>query len=257
LREPKKTISKSRFQKLLECGIAFKFNYIDKIPGLWGLNPLIGIAIHDFQEIVFEHWFINGVLPEWDHVKHIPVQLFDAVIKGKKLKFNQEQSAKGEVATIAYYRNIMTDCCEFYLSDIAPKLTPTDMEKEVRVVRGDYEIYSRFDLLQENGFRDLKTMGKLTKPNVNMQYGFYALAYLQEFGKMPEIYQDTLVFKKSGISYHPFKVNVTEKHLKIAEYMIVYYQDLMKNKHFVCAPEYSNSCTSTQCGYWNICDYHF
>lgn len=257
MRELKKTISKSRFQQLLDCGIAFKFHYIDKIPGLWGIKPVIGFAIHDFQEIVFEYWFINGVLPEWNHVKHIPVQLFDASIKGKKLKFNQAETAKGEIATIAYYRNIMTDCCEFYLSDIAPNITPTDLEKKIRITRGEYEIYSRLDILQVGGFRDLKTMGKLTKPKVTMQYGFYALAYLEEFGKMPEIYQDTLVFKKSGISYHPFKINITEKHLVIAENMIIYYQKIIKNEHFVCASEYSNSCTTTQCAYWNICDYHF
>lgn len=264
MEQKKQYISASRIKKYWQCGYNYYLYYIREIRKPPGTNLVFGSALHYLAQKILIEKCRNSRIMKYEEIEPYVEIAWGKQKQDRGIKFSKEEEIKGEKKVESELIETLKTCVIIYLDEFAPIIQPINewhIEREVMLeIEGfNYDIKCIFDVIEEDGFRDLKS-AKVT-PNQssidkNSQYTFYALAFEKTQGLEPKIWQDTVVKLKKPKGTTLLSSRTVDDYNVLIQRMEIYVEALEKGV-FIPASETDFMCSEKMCDYWENCKYRY
>jgi len=226
------------------CGVKFYYNYIEGRPAPATIPMIVGSAVHkgieyDLTNVIRknEHVDINQLLDVVSH--HYDDRLIE-IEEGDKLK-GKDNAIKMIKLWYNHFKNNYSNIKE--------------VEKKISIeMVGIPKIRGRIDIVEEGTITDIKTgftHKTIEDANSSTQLTIYSLAYLAEYGKLPNLQFDSITI--NSIQRIPTYRNADSLKATI-KYIQQIWEAIQKG---IFIPTYPDNpmCSKQNCEYWNICQY--
>lgn len=184
-----KNLSVSKMEKYLQCPLAFKYQYVDKIPQLSSWTPLGGRVVHALIEAALREYAKTERYPDWKTMDDRYLAAWDDEVKeeeGRDYFLGWRDDPKDPMEKVKVEcRPLVRIAREGALEQIRPWMIGNDPVVEYRIDLelpseiGPFKLVGFIDLLDASG---ILTDWKTTKNEVSgrakkgwLQFGAYAL----------------------------------------------------------------------------------
>jgi hypothetical protein len=176
-------LSWSRLSQLSKCGQAYRYRYIDRVPEVWGLAPLVGRVVHRAVESDLRAKMDAGALLAPDAVRAEVEDAAKAELSTSEWKIDGVY--EGMTASDARAR-ATNDAHLMALTHhelLAPRMNPTGIELRVEIPASEalpVPFIGVIDVLDGEMIRDTKTTAKAPSADVatsSEQLTAYELLY--------------------------------------------------------------------------------
>ena len=235
----------------------FDLKYNQGLPSYSNYGFAMGNTGHGFQEQVISYKSINRVLPEWDKVNHLPGEIFEAMVKSRKIKLKKKELEKGLQHTHEKYKEMAFRGCEAYYYEIAPNINAVGIEETIFIkLEGlKYKLQAKLDIREAKSIRDLKFKTKNEKPKPSLQFTIYSIAHYVKYGFYPQFIQDTVVILVKSVNAYSEEVKITDSHVKRAINIVSRFEDCYEKGVYLPAAEAGWWCTH-DCDYIDYCEHY-
>lgn len=167
---PIRNLSVSKIEKFLQCPLAFKYRYIDKIPeaSVWVLHS--GKVVHAVIEHALRAFVRTGAYPDWKTLDDMFLPTWENMKKEEEEKptfIGWQHSDIPEDQMIQQYRSLVKVAREDALPKISPWMIGDDaviehrIDLELNSEVGPFKLLGFIDLLDASGvLMDWKTTAK-------------------------------------------------------------------------------------------------
>lgn len=176
-------LSWSRLSQLSKCGQAYRYRYIDHVPEVWGLAPIVGRIVHRAVESDLRSKMDTGALLAPDAVRAEVEDSAKAELSTSEWKI--DGAYEGMTASEARAR--ATDDAHrmalAYHEQIAPRVNPTGIELRVEIPASEalsVPFIGVIDVIDGETIRDTKTTSKAPSADIaesSEQLTAYELLY--------------------------------------------------------------------------------
>lgn len=249
---PKEHLSVSQINCYMRCPAQYKFRYVDGLI-LPPKTPLTkGKSVHKGIEHNYSQKIETRQDVKLSEVQEVTAAEFESL--RDETDFDKSDPGKVKDETVS----LVT----LYHNEIAPKVQPVAVEKEVVVEfeNADYKLLGYIDVLDEEGFiRDTKTASKSpseAEVNKSLQLTAYSMAHRTLFGTEEKgVKLDYLVQNKT-----PKVVQLEGRRTQRDIERFLKTMGIIAHaiRSGVFYPNENNYlCGHEKCGYWNICRKEF
>lgn len=259
-RLPSGAFSHSQYDLYKQCGRAYAYRYLERVPRVPGAAIARGVALHAGVEHVLRAKMLHVPLPGIEEVRQVVSDRFEAEAKDVVWDDDLPQHA---------VKGIVMRALETYLVHAVPKLNPVAVEKGFAVKWGSVPIVGWIDLIDEVPFIDLppgvedgvvpmkrvvvdmkttnKTWGQ-SKVDIHPQLTLYAAVE-----GVPDVRIDQLVLLKRGPVYDPVASTRTARDVEVLREDLEETTGLIRGGIFPkCALDHWR-CGEKYCEYWALC----
>lgn len=262
---PVKGLSVSKIEKFLQCPLAFKYQYVDKIPQPSSGIVLAGRVVHDVIEYALRQWAKTGSYPDWQTMDDLFLPTWERKIReeeGKRWFIGWQWDPEDpEEKLKAECRPLVRLAREEALPKLRPMITENGPVVEYRVDLefksdvGPFSTLGYIDLLDDTGLlSDWKTTKKVSGKAKKgwLQAASYSFWVYPTIGE--EVVRAQKIFLVRGddphIEYAPTEVGPSHRawFAKIAA-------EVWKSIHYGVYPARSEGwwCNPKFCGFYGPC----
>lgn len=198
-------ISASQLSTYWSCGYSWYLRYVEKKKYSPATHLVFGSVLDKIANKILIKKAQTGLILSYDQVEPHIEKIWQQQINNRGIRFSYAEQEEGVEKVTEKLIAALHLCTKIYISEVALKIIPLteyDVQREVRLeIEGyKYDILLYYDVIEELGFRDLKTSKK--KPsqqalNAKEQYTIYSLAFEKEKGFEPIIWEDTIIKNKT------------------------------------------------------------
>lgn len=253
-------LSYSQISMYLTCGMSYYYRYCENIVSPPGIALLKGSAVHkgiernNLQKIV-----TRKDLKKKDIVD-MSVAALDDRIKKEGLFLDDEEKTIGKKQIIGKAKDSIVSIGGLYADEVAPTIMPTRVEHTVDIdIPDSLPVRAVMDCIDDQkNIHDYKVTGRSKNQgdvDNSLQLTFYAMAYKQEFGELPNGLSFDCLVETKVPKYQRLETKRDESiFLKMFRYVKAVEEGISKEV-FLPAQEGSWKCSSLYCGYHSMCKF--
>jgi hypothetical protein len=222
--------SHSSLSTLQACGERYRLRYVEHDYRQSGLKAKRGVAIHETAKEVHKRQMLE--MKKWDGATPLITELpgsersleeardfaasaFERAV-GEGVSLDSDEKGVGEAVAKAAQKDVAVALAGLYVSDVAPAIVPTAVERKVTIRPKDSDItlVGYIDLVQDDTgevIRDLKTGEKAPwkdSAKLSQQMTMYALMRMADVGTLPRAQRLVHLVRTPG--RHEMSVHVQE-----------------------------------------------
>jgi len=250
-------IHQSNLNMALRCGEQFRRRYIEDEIVPPGVAAGRGTGVHKANEANLIQKMSTGVDLGIDDLKDAARDGFVKAFRNGVYLVGDEATRKDEVLNDALHDCLR--CTEIYKENVAPKITPVQVEVPFEVDVGlPLKLKGRIDFEDDNSVDDLKTSKKSwghDQIQKEIQPIFYSMAHEHLTGIRPEFHYHILVPLKTKKKYMHQSITPTDRHYASLMMKLKMMCKMIESGVFLPANPTSWWCSHKWCGYYQTCVY--
>lgn len=256
----KPRLSISRMEKLLKCGQAYYYEYVQGMPNPAGISMIVGINVHHVARQDLAHKMENGLLLPDDFVIDAALTNMKDLVQNTEIKLKEDEAYYGLDKIVGEATDDSVRLSQTHHAGLAITIKPTAVEREFNLVLPySHDLQGSIDVCEDGMVRDLKTTK--VKPTehtaeASRQLSGYALAVITiDATEPPAVALDHLVYKKKGVETITFTSTRTWNDLRNFLILVERVIKQIDSGIFLPAPTNCWWCGKDWCNYWDICPY--
>lgn len=251
------SIHQSTLNCAFRCGEQFRRRYLmgEIIPP--GIAAGRGTGVHKANEVNLKQKIHTKIDLDISDLKDVARDGYVNAFKNGVFLSKEDQPAKNRLLNEGLNQTL--SLTELYRNEVAPEITPIDVEREFCIDVGlPLPLAGRIDMEEIAKINDLKTSGKKWPDDQiykEIQPIFYSYVYEQETGIRPEFVYHILRTLKTGPKRQVQKLTPTDNHYHALFAKLKIFCKMLEAGTFLPADPTSWACDSKWCGYYYSCKF--
>jgi hypothetical protein len=199
----KPALHASMLGTLSNCGMLFKFRYIDGLSSPPGIALVTGKAVDLVGSDNAMHKMAHGEGRTGEEIEDLAATMFEGAWEGEEPALDEDEKAKGRAVVKGETKDVVIALSKLEADEMLPGIQPINVQKKRRLVLDGFpfDVEGTTDLEEVDTIRDRKTAKKTPSDdlaNGNVQLGIYTmLRVVGDKQPVKRVVRDTLVKTKT------------------------------------------------------------
>lgn len=248
------TISPSRINSYIRCGVKFQLEYIHKMRAPGSLNMHRGSGLHKAIEHDNKHFMTNDARLGYDALKSIAMTEFEDIIRRDGI-FIPARDIDKKMELISKARNELLESVRLY-ANMEKNWIPDTVEEYLTEDIG-YPLPARIriDLIDNNHtIYDWKTSAKNTQIIPGLQDWLYSKYYETVYGVRPRFKYVKFILSKKNSHIEIDELEPIRNYDRLENYIKSYFWGI-ENNVFLPASDTDFLCSESCCPFYLTCEF--